>query len=86
MPTHFSCSLLSACLGFLLFLCQVAHVVSVLLHLPPISDPHRLVLNQTLQTASQGVLISVEELTRRQRFADRFISWVENLIPGKFVK
>ncbi|THD23914.1 hypothetical protein D915_005220 [Fasciola hepatica] len=60
---------------------QTAHIVSVLLHLPPITDAHRLVLNQTLETASQGVLIGNEELKRRQQFADHLVRWLEHCLP-----
>ncbi|OON19047.1 zinc knuckle [Opisthorchis viverrini] len=48
-------------------------VRTVLLHLPPIIPAHRLVLNQTLESAVEGVLVEPAEVERRQRFAHHVI-------------
>ncbi|KAG5454163.1 Terminal uridylyltransferase 7 [Clonorchis sinensis] len=55
-------------------------VRTVLLHLPPITPAHRLVLNQTLESAVEGVLAEPAEVERRQRFARHVIEALQGRI------
>ncbi|CAH8458616.1 unnamed protein product [Schistosoma turkestanicum] len=63
-----------------------AELRTTLLHLPPITDSHRIALNLELKSAVLSVVLDTSEMQRRKSFVNNLIAAIEARIPNIKVK